>query len=112
MFQLREYYVRGELDSCDGRWADLWRCFAIKRAEREGTDAPKPLSAREAGRGRGGVETRPMWETADAARAGREWRKLFGANVPSEKELREAEREVLAKLATERGKREGGNARG
>ena len=58
------------------------------------------------------METRPMWETADAARAGREWRKLFGANVPSEKELREAEKEVLAKLATERGTREGEKARG
>ena len=53
-----------------------------------------------------------MWETADAARAGREWRRLFGANVPSEKELREAEREVLAKLPTERGTREGEKARG
>ena len=52
-----------------------------------------------------------LGSTADAARAGREWRKLFGANVPSEKELREAEKEVLAKLATERGTREGEKAR-
>ena len=33
---------------------------------------------------------------SNAERAGRAWRKLFGANVPSERELRDAERETLA----------------
>jgi len=109
MFQLSKYYRHGELDSCDGRWADLWRCFAIKRAEREGAPAPPPVPAREAGRT---VTTTPMWERLDAARAGREWRRLFGANVPSERELREAERDVLAKRAAEVAVREGGTSRG
>ena len=89
-----------------------WRCFAFPRPAGVGRVLRTPRSAGVGGRGRGGGETRPMWETADAARAGREWRRLFGANVPSEKELREAEREVLAKLATERGTREGEKARG
>jgi hypothetical protein len=38
-----------------------------------------------------------LWNRLDPERAGKEWRKTFGANVPSEKELAEAEAEILAK---------------
>lgn len=46
----------------------------------------------------------------DADAAGRAWRKLFGANVPSERELRDAAREVLdARVAsTSTSARDGG----
>ena len=46
MFQLSRYYRHGELDSCDEKWSDLWECFAVKRAQREGLPAPERRAAR------------------------------------------------------------------
>ena len=46
MFQLSRYYRHGELDACDEKWSDLWECFAVKRAQREGLPAPERRAAR------------------------------------------------------------------
>jgi hypothetical protein len=80
MYQLSRYYRHGELDSCEGRWSDLWHVMAVKRAEREGKEPPRREGAGTSGEA-----------------GNEEWRKTFGANVPSEKELAEAEAEILAK---------------
>ena len=97
MFQLSRYYRHGELDACDEKWSDLWECFAVKRAQRDGLPAPERLAARaRAETGEGDANGTSPLTREDAERAGRAWRKLFGANVPSERELRDAERETLA----------------
>lgn len=73
--------------------------MAVKRAEREGKEPPRRDGVGTAGEA--GNEARreraPLWNRLDPERAGKEWRKMFGANVPSEKELAEAEAEILAK---------------
>ena len=99
MYQLSRYYRHGELDSCEGRWSDLWHVMAVKRAEREGKGPPRREGAGtsgEAGNEARSRERAPLWNRLDPERAGKEWRKTFGANVPSEKELAEAEAEILA----------------
>jgi len=72
--------------------------MAVKRAEREGKEPPKRDGVETSGEA--GNEARrgaPLWNRLDPERAGKEWRKTFGANVPSEKELAEAEADILAK---------------
>jgi len=101
MFQLSRYYRHGELDACDGAWSDLWECFAVRRAAREGLPAPERRAGRaRAATGEGGDDATSPLTRASAERAGRDWRALFGANVPSEREVMDAEREALAARAT------------
>jgi len=97
MYQLSRYYRHGELDSCEGRWSDLWHVMAVKRAEREGKEPPRRETVGTSREARNETRGAPLWNRLDPERAGKEWRKTFGANVPSEKELAEAEAEILAK---------------
>mmetsp|Transcript_6579 Transcript_6579/g.23931 ORF Transcript_6579/g.23931 Transcript_6579/m.23931 type:complete len:104 (+) Transcript_6579:2377-2688(+) len=100
MYQLSKYYRHGELDSCDGKWNDLWRALAIRRAKRENRtvdDIAAVDDARE--RSRNSPELAPMWKTAAPATAGKFWRKTFKENVPSEEEIRAARRAFDAENA-------------
>lgn len=73
--------------------------MAVKRAEREGKEPPRRDGVETSGEAGNEAprERAPLWNRLDPERAGKEWRKTFGANVPSEKELAEAEAEILAK---------------
>ena len=117
MFQLSRYYRHGELDACDGAWSDLWECFAVRRAAREGLPAPERRAGRaRAATGEGGDD----WDVAADARgapsardarggrcSGRTCRANASCATPSERRWRTGERASGRRRRSEAGRGEG-----
>jgi len=87
---MQSWYRRGELDSCERAWDDLWACVRARRVAREGAHASSASTRAETRTEVTGGDATAYWRALDATRAGREWRALFRENVPSEREMADA----------------------
>jgi len=110
MYQLAEYYRYGDVNSCDGRWAELMNALKQRRAMREGserTSAREDTQRERSLEGKRKEEMKPMWTTATPSEASRAWRATFKENVPSAREVddaREAFMKNSGQVASEREK--------
>mmetsp|Transcript_5990 Transcript_5990/g.37159 ORF Transcript_5990/g.37159 Transcript_5990/m.37159 type:complete len:108 (+) Transcript_5990:1784-2107(+) len=64
VYQLSQYYKFGELDSCNQKWSELWKCL---RSKARGTPMEDHLPA-----------TSVLWEMRTKEEAREFWEKQFG----------------------------------
>jgi len=64
VYQLSQYYKFGELDSCNQKWTDLWKCM---RNKARGTPVDEELPT-----------TSVLWDLRTKEEAQEFWEKQFG----------------------------------